>query len=501
MRKIIFTLFVIALFAACKEPIDVDPIITESNMEDTVSIGFRGVGAQLGGYDNISQLTGNASLSNADWEQLFARIQYMRPGLVRMTGSEGWNYALNGVYNPDRSKDVLFRMLDFCQTNNIDVIWGEWGHVGGASTYDLDWLNRSINFLDYMVNTKGYTCIKYFTMVNEPNGDWSTIAGNYALWKSLAIKTYQIMLNKGLIAKVKFMAPDISISSGAYTGSATVTNPFVTNTVKDINNIVGAYDYHLYPGNDQVENDKFLNTMIAYKKLLPVEKDAMITELGFKYLPTSPKGILNEQLKNADPYADVSACEMVYESIYGIDMSAAIIQLLKAGYKAALVWRMDDAAYISVSSSGMKTNRWGFWNSLGAEKFGDADDEKLRPWFFPVSLLSRFFPAGSTILNVTVPIKPGLYAIACRKEDKYTIALVNTNTSVYTFDLTMQGGKLLSDMNQYKYVSLERRNYIGEVDANGFPKSIAKQNLDLSNKKAVSLTMEGSSYMLFTNMN
>jgi len=501
VKRIIFSLFILAIFAACKEPLPDEPIVdTKTNHEDTVSVGFMGVGAQLGGYDNLSQLISSPTLSDADWEQLFDRLKFMRPGMVRLTGSEGWNYSSGGVYDPEKSKDVLFKILNFCQANNISVIWGEWGHVGGASSYDLDWLNRSLNFLEYMVNTKGYTCIKYFTMVNEPNGDWSTINGNYALWKSLVVKTYQIMLSKGLIAKVKFMAPDISISSGAYTGSSTVTNPFVTNTVKEINNIVGAYDYHLYPGNDQVENDKFYNTTLAYKKLLPTDKDALITELGFKYLTDSPKGILNEQLKSADPYADVSACEMVYESIYGIDMSAAIIQLLKGGYKATLVWRMDDAAYISVSSSGIKTNRWGFWNSLGSEKFGNPDDEKLRPWFFPVSLLSRFFPAGSTILNVIVPVKPGLYAIACSKDGKYTIALVNTSKDAYTFDLKMNGGKLLSNMNQYKYISLDRRNYTGEVDANGFPKSIAKQDIDLSNSKVVSLTMEASSYILLTNM-
>ena len=500
MKKLIFYFCLFSLILSCKSTLPNEPVIEPIQIqEDTVSTSFMGVGAQLGGYDNLNQLIGSTTLNDADWKQLFDRLQFMRPGMVRLTGSEGWNYSIGGVYNPERSKDVLFKILDFCQANNISVIWGEWGHVGGTSGYDLDWLNRSINFLEYLVNTKGYTCIKYFTMVNEPNGDWSTINGNYTLWKSLIIKTYQIMLGKGLIAKVKLMAPDISISSGAYTGSSSVTNPFVTNTVKEINNIVGAYDYHLYPGNDQVENDKFYNTTLAYKKLLPTDKDALITELGFKYLTDSPKGILNEQLKSADLYADVSACEMVYESIYGIDMSAAIIQLLQGGYKAALVWRMDDAAYISVTTNGIKTNRWGFWNSLGSEKFGNPDDEKLRPWFFPVSLLSRFFPAGSIILNVIIPVKPGLYAIACRKDDKYTIALVNTSTDTYTFDLKMQGGKLLSNMNQYKYISLNRRNYTGEVDANGFPKSIAKQDIDLSNSKAVSLTMEGNSFMLLTN--
>ena len=475
--------------------LDHNIIQDDSGEEDIVSVGFVGIGAQIGGYDNIQQITGSATFSNQDWEQMFSRLRFMRPGLVRIMGSQS-NYYSNGIYNPEKSKEVLLKILEFCQTNNISVIWGEWGHVGG-STIDMDWLNRSVDFLSYLVNTKAYTCVKYFNMVNEPNGDWSSVGGNFTLWKNLIQKTSEIMLQKGLQTKVQLMAPDAALSSGAFTGISPITHPFVTNTVNALDSVIGTYGYHFYPANDQVENNKYLISAQAYKNLFPSNKDAIIGELGFKYLTTSPKGILNESLKNADPYADVSACEMVYESVYGIDISAAIIQALKCGYKATLVWRLDDAMYIN---SSLKTNRWGFWNSLGSEVYGNANDEKLRPWFFPTSLLSRYFPAGCTVLNVIIPVKPGLYAIAAKKENKYTIAVVNTSSDVYTFDLKMNSGKQLDNMKFFEYIALDRRNYTGETDENGFPKSTKRLNLDLSRNKAYSLKLEASSFTLLTNM-
>lgn len=499
MKNLIY-LWAFLLLISCKPIIEPDPDPDlEPTVEDVVSDNFVGIGTQIGGYDNLLQVSGNATFSQSDWTKIFSRLEFMRPGLVRIMGSEGWNYYLNGMYNPDKSNNILFKFLDFCQAQNIQVVWGEWGHKNG-SEIDEEWLNRSVDFLEYMIDTKGYTCIKYFTMVNEPNGSWSSILGNFSLWRNLINLTHEIMFNRGLLGKVQLLGPDISISRDAFTGSPAVTNTFVSNTVREVDAKMGSYCYHLYPANDQVENGKFLKTMIAYKKLLPTTKDALITELGFKYYPASAKGTLNQQLIDADIYAADNANLMVYESVYGIDISASIIQLLMAGYKSAVVWRLDDAMYMDVTTAGVKLTRWGFWNSLGSESFNNPDDENLRPWFYPMSLLSRYFPTGSTILNVIQGDKVGLYAIAARKDNKYTIAIVNTSKSGFSFDLKMNGGKYLSNMKQYKYAALTRRSFRGQIDSNGFPVSSATINMDLSNNKTVALDIDASSFMLLTNM-
>ena len=84
---------------------------------------------------------------------------------------------------------------------------------------------------------------------------------------------------------------------------------------------------------------------------------------------------------------------MIYKAFYGVDMADAIIQSMKAGFSGALVWSMDDAMYNSPDNGDYQTDklkRWGFWNILGEEHVGDASDEDIRPFFYPVSVITSY---------------------------------------------------------------------------------------------------------------
>jgi len=477
--------------------VDNDPNETDDVQPDAEVImeSYTGMGAQIGGYDDLQQLIGSPTLSEEDWQKVFDRLTFMRPGLVRATGSEGWNYSIGGVYNPEKSAAVLFKMLDYCQQNDITVIWGEWGHQGGENI-DLDWLDRSLNFLSYLVNDKGYTCVKYFNMVNEPNGDWSSVGGSYVLWRTLINHTYQKMGEKDLLSKVQIMGPDATISSAGFTGNQTVTHTFISNTVRDLDDKLGAYDYHFYPGDNVVENDKFLISSGAFRRLAPASKDVFITELGFKYEPNTAKGQLNQQLIDGDPHAADNANMMVYESVYAIDASAALIQLALAGYGGATVWRLDDAQYRSAG----KFTRWGLWNSIGTEYFGNPEDENVRPWFYTTSLLSRYMPKGSTILDVNPNRVQGVYAVGAVKDGKYSIAVVNTGTTKRTTKISLQAGLELNGVKVYSFKAGTRRNFEGEVDANGFPVPESQSSIDFGVLNEYEVEIEASSMMMLTNM-
>ena len=494
---IIILLFISAFLYSCREPNPIEEEIPPSE-EDIISENFVGIGPEIGGYDNIKAWTGSSTLNDEDWNKVFLRLSFMRPGLVRAMGSEGWNYSLNGEYNPEKSSHILFKMLDYCQENNINIVWGEWGHKGD-NDIDMEWLERSINFLDFLINTKGYSCIKYFNMVNEPNGNWSSINGNYSLWRNLINRTYELIISRGLSDKVEILGPDVAISRNAFTGSTTVSNSFISNSVYDFVDRSKSYGLHFYPGSNQMGNDKFFKTVSAYRNLFPASRDVLVSELGFKYHPDSPKGEINQLLINSDPYAASNANMMVYESIYGIDMAAAIIQLLSAGYKGVVVWRMDDAMYTYNDASSLKLTRWGFWNIIGEEYCNNPKDEELRPWFYTTSLLSRYFPSGCTILNV-LSDKKGVYAVGAKKDGKYTIAVVNTHTNKQTVNIKLGGGTEIIETKIYKYSSLDHGDFIGEVDSNGFPKVSEIQDVDFSNGKSYEIHLNASSFILLTNM-
>jgi hypothetical protein len=90
--------------------------------------------------------------------------------------------------------------------------------------------------------------------------------------------------------------------------------------------------------------------------------------------------------------------------------------------------------------------------------------------------------------------------VACRKDGKYTVALVNTREQKCAFDLKLGGGTFCAGMKVFRYQALERRNYDGQRDTNGFPLPLQTQDVDWSNGTSCPVEMEGASFLLLTNM-
>lgn len=120
-----------------------------------------------------------------------------------------------------------------------------------------------------------------------------------------------------------------------------------------------------------------------------------------------------------------------------------------------------------------------------------------------VSLLSRFFPNGSQILNVAqpTPVLSGLRAIAGCKDGKYTLAIVNASNLPYTFTLKADTGITLSGMQMYEYISGEGATFQGKTDTDGFP-AAQQSDLTLSDLQGdgIEISMPANSFRLYTNM-
>lgn len=453
---------------------------------------FMGNGVQWGGYDILKTWTGSPTLSGSDWDKLFLRVRFLRPSIVRIMGAPGWNYLVNGQYDPSKSEAVLVRILDFCQQEGIDVMFGEWGHTGGEGI-DQEWLENSAKFLEWLINTKGYSCIRYFNMVNEPNGDWSTINGNYPLWRDLIGQFHARLVAKGIDSKVKIIGPDIAVW-----GTNLIS--WVLNTTSDLSDQVGACDIHTYPKETEVRDGSYFQMIRAYRNAVPEGKEMLMGELGFKYAASSVLDLQNDQRIAADKYASEDSNMMVYDAFYGIDMADAVIQNMRAGYSGVIVWDLDDAMYNKGESGSTKLKRWGFWNILGEEKFEDPDDENIRPWFYTMSLLCRYFPQGTTICQVSLPDKAGLRAVAGEKDGKQTIAIVNSHTVDYTVNLRAENGTVISNARIYRFTAGKNGVFTGAVDANGFAKpETTGETISLQGESYKQLDIPAQSFLLITN--
>lgn len=464
---------------------------------NVISSDFVGNGAQWGGYDMVPTWLGTESLSEADWNTLFQRIDFMRPPFLRIMTGAGWSYDNNGTYDETAKTASLFKMLDYAQSRNIEITYGEWGHEskGSISDIDMDWVANSVKFLDYLVNTKGYTCIKTLNIINEPNGDWSSVKGDYNIWKSVQDAYVLEMANYNL-SGVQLMGPDVAVFE------STNQTEWIAKSSADLGEHIGLYNLHVYPKQLIVRNGDYTEMLQAYRDATPADKRIVLGEVGFKYTEVDAElKAQNEAAIEADPYAGEDSNMMIYKAFYGIDMADAIIQSMRAGFSGALVWSMDDAMYNSPDGGNYQSEalkRWGFWNILGEEHCGDAEDEAIRPCFYPVSLLCRYFPAGSDIYSIELPNKKGVRAIMGAKDGKYTIALVNSHYSTYPINLKSDFISGIT-MNKYSYKSNADGSFVGTVDENGFAVPVEKSmNLDFSS--GVEMTLEGESFILFTNM-
>ncbi len=462
-----------------------------------LSTDFVGNGAQWGGYDMVPHWLETETLSDADWATLFQRIDFMRPPFLRIMTTSGWSYDNNGDYDETTKTVSLFKMLDYAQSRNIEITYGEWGHhsIDDISNIDTEWIAASVKFLNHLVNEKGYTCIKTINIINEPNGYWASTEGSYDIYKDVQV-LYLEEMKKYELSTVTLMGPDIAIFD-----SASETD-WITKTAKDLGDDVGLYDIHVYPKQLIVRNGDYTEMLQAYRDVTPEDKRIVLGEIGFKYTEVDADlKAQNEEAIAKDPYAGDDSNMMIYEAFYGVDMADAIIQSMRAGFSGALVWDMDDAMYNSPDNGDYYTDklkRWGFWNILGEEHCGDASDEEIRPFFYPVSLLCRYFPAGSDIYHIELPVKKGVRAIMGAKDGKYTIAIVNSHYTTYPLVLKSDFMAKVT-MNKYHYKSNSDGTFDGKVDENGFatPK---ESNVSLDFNAGVEMTLEGESFILFTNM-
>ncbi len=477
------------------EIVDEDKILTIT--DKLLSAEYVGNGAQWGGYDMVPVWLGMETLSGADWNKLYQRIDYMRPPFLRIMVSDGWAYNYNGVYDETTKTVSLFKMLDYAQSRNIEITYGEWGHkyTDNLANVDLTWVANSVRFLNHLVNEKGYTCIKTINIVNEPNGDWSSTNGDYNAYKAVQL-AYLEEMGKYELGSLKLMGPDIAIFD-----NASLTN-WIIKTSDDLDDAVGLYDIHVYPKQQLVRNGEYTDLLQAYRDAAPADKRIVLGEVGFKYTAVDANlQAENETAIANDPFAGDDSNMMVYKAFYGIDMADAMIQSMRAGFSGALIWNMDDAMYNSPDDGDYQTDklkRWGFWNILGEEHCSDATDEEIRPYFYPVSLLCRYFPAGSDIYNIELPDKKGVRAVLGVHGGKYTVAIVNSHAASY--DLVLKSEFITNfAADKYSYKSNSDGTFVGAVDGNGFAAPLEK-NVSLDFENGVDLTLEGQSFILYTNM-
>lgn len=484
VSKIIVSFWLVTAVISCSALSDATVAVDNNTI---INPNYIGNGVQWDPYQ-LDYGEKQLKISSEDWQKLYSRLDFMKPQFIRVMINTT-SVIENGFINETKNYENIAPILEYCQSRNVKVVLGDWGDRmvnSKTNTISENNLKLAAQYLDFLVNKKGFTCIHYYNMINEPNGFWAATDENYDLWKNAVQYFWSQLKALNLDKKVSLMGPDIAIWKADKVD-------WITNSVKDLDNAIGVYDIHTYPSKITVNSGEYTSILKAYKDVTPKGKPIVMGEIGFKFVEKQDEALMNENIvrAKAKPYASAEDSQMfVYDYVYGSDMADALIQTVNSGYSGSIAWMLDDAMHAKEQKNKLKV--WGFWNILGDEYFGK-EEEIVRPWFYAWSLLTKYMPSGCQVHQVSVNGNPNIKAVSVSKEGKNMIAIVNVSGKEIKINLTSKELPVLNNLKRFVYAKGKLKL---EGDHNLLPN---KTNITLDLKKNTKQTIPAEGLLVLTN--
>lgn len=479
--------------------------------ENPVSEGFVGNGVEWSAYPHADSDTAEWGylMTDEKLRRVFDRLDYMKPRIVRIMDVAAWRYykGVDEADNPllDFTCDevrMVCRLLEYCQSRGITVLIGDygvpgfWGFAGGIDRVDDPrYIEMTTRYLTFLKRERGFDCIRYYIITNEPNGSWACTNGDWAQWKRGVERMHASFARAGL--DIGISAPDAVEMAENPASEYPTGREWVEQTVVQLDSLVGQYNIHCYADWAFIRDGSFQRHFEQVAQIIrPTGRKMIFGEIGGWY----HSGELGERYRQRmaeKPFASEDSQLFTYDYLYGIDAADALIQAMKAGWHGASAWMLDDAMH-TLNDLGARDELkvWGFWNSLGRELTGDPAEEEIRPWFYTWSLMCRYFLPGMSICNPKED-RPGegLRIVAGQSPDGTTVALLNASEHVRSFRLqcAVAGS---GDLDLYEYAPGELR-----TDEHGFP--VAARRIAAAELRDGSCVVKlpGRSFQLLTNVN
>ena len=350
------------------------------------------------------------------WEQISYHAKWLGLNFIRVELSQHMYEPEKNIFDWNNDEMLaLFKILNWCETNGADVflqqLWRhvEWNAYPGvhpllSAPYSLeDFANGIYVLLDYLINKKGYSCIKYFCITNEPPGGtwgywWSY--GSYSGSIASALKKVRETLDKKKI-NIPLSGPDW-----------TSLPPFDESKI-DFDLYLGAYDIHSYEGID-TEGEKFLSDWVKWA--YDHNKPFFLTEFGN----------MNLGWGSNDPGPKSFAASLSNAS----DM----ITCLNLGVDAFNRW--------SFTNRGDLDGQWQLIRTWDMEKKCYLKNIlPENPAYFGYGIISRFIGKYSKTLKINFENNStGIKAAAImNKNDHITIFIINSDEENRIINLKVKG--------------------------------------------------------------
>ena len=419
--------------------------------DDIINDKFGGIGVEWGAYEDTDKLI------DGGWEKIIDHMDHFGAARIRLMINYDWfcqNFDDKG--NNDHSDDTwtynftnkyalnMLEILDYSQKNGIDVAFGAWNVIGQLNndvwgmmeevTSDIRWAKITADVLNFLVNEKGYSCIKWFVNSNEPNltgakGSSKNYNNTYEIWEQ-GVKNVRKALDDIGLTKIGIIGGDTT----GYRGC----DEYFSNIANRIPGYVADYGAHFYLSNIEVDRGIALNNLRELAKNVK------------KIHPEFGKGRPFEVWESGfiDGKTALDSQTAIATTSYAIRMADFTIQCLASGMDGICYWDFDDAMHFMYTSSATYPKEWGMFSSLAE---ASADKQELRPWYHSSSLLTHLFKKGNKIyspIQNNTELDNSFRSIATISQDgkKGGFAAVNaslkTVTKTFYLDDEVSGDKL-----------------------------------------------------------
>ncbi len=372
-------------------------VIIEINRQIVINNNFYGFGAETLPWLWTKE-NKEAGVNDDDIKLNLIRTGEMCLPITRIfVPWEAWNPRADYrtfTWESDEMRS-LYKTLDFYQETGTKVI-----------LVTIDWMSDSpwrdapasakavLELLEHLVKKKGYSCIQFWTLTNEPEL-------TYGWLKKVPFDNYiQIhrLVRRGIEKNnlgVKIIVSD-DVESPEWFG----------NSLRYLNKVADIFSSHLYVYPRQVKNIPgfFRERIDAIKSASGPDRHIpfFLCEFGFR---------------GSDFSARTNSFMEDYE--YGLYVADLCVEALNSGVSAASLWCLQRIRLINeIVPEGGKMMRIGLW----AYK-----DEGWKPYpvFYLYRLFTRYIKGGSKVLGVKINNSDTLQASCVVYKGYHSLFIVN----------------------------------------------------------------------------
>jgi hypothetical protein len=417
---------------------------------------------------------GNPPVDNTQaWEQIYSHAEWLGLSWLRVELSMRMYQPEKDNFEWDNEEmQALYKILDWAETNDADVFLQQmWSNVKWNSYPDVqplisapksteDFAEGLAMLVEYLINEKQYTCIKWLCLTNEPPGGtwghwWSSTEHGRNTPITPALKAVRESLDKKNL--------NIPISGPDWTDLP----PFDESKI-DFNEYIGAYDIHSYHGLDAIKQ-KEVAKWAEWAQMHG--KPLFLSEIGRQDLVV---GLKNPESTKTGQVTSIS------ESLANAE---AILRGMDVGVGAFNRWSFTNRGDLDGQWQLIRT-----WNIEEKTYYKTIQPEPVS--YYGYGIISRFVPKYSTIVFTNPINNPDILSQTLRTtRGDLTTIILNKSDQEQTIILSMKG---IGDGTFYMYRAIQE-----EISQSDFEMNPVDE-LKLKNEEEMTLTLPPESIHTLT---